>query len=338
MPDISNLHEFSSLYKIPMPVERMDYWQEVYLPALSSQAHPPGYLGNYAVNLERQLEDFADLEENEPNVRAYKNRMFEQTVDALKFQYEYGVLERSNYPGGELIKFDKLHSDIASNGFAKKYLSLDLREANWSIFQSLSDYLDYDWEAYLTNRGVHPAIARSKSFRQLVMGHIHPKKTEMLQHEFMMKVYRHILGRLPEGVSVIRLLHDEVVIAFHQWPDGSNPDAIRDGLVNGLEFPRRISLRSSWYMLDRCRVRSQMVVTDFDGERCDSLVNMRVKSKYLLKQDLSGYRPVLSLFGVPGNMFYPYYMANVNNQAFTDRHCDFTIEDGIARMIFEWAH
>src|SRR5690606_34619404 len=53
----------------------------------------------------------------------------------------------------------------------KFYISFDVRQGNWTVIRKAIGKNLPDWEEYLVNElNVHPALAKSKGFRQAVLG------------------------------------------------------------------------------------------------------------------------------------------------------------------------
>lgn len=67
----------------------------------------------------------------------------------------------------------------------KYYVSFDVRQGNWTVIRKAIKNNLPDWEEYLTkNLNIHPVLAKSKGFRQAVLGQScnNKKYTKILRH------------------------------------------------------------------------------------------------------------------------------------------------------------
>lgn len=141
---------------------------------------------------------------------AYRHSLIEKCVEELIESDGYEELNNvnfpkptSNYPKGDVYK---------GNNLGKIFLSVDLKDANFSIlkafgFEPLEVYPTYkDWISSKTNR-TH--LVNSKHFRQVIFGKTNPKRIVRLQKDTMTGFADEFVNT--DDLEVVVVNNDEVV-------------------------------------------------------------------------------------------------------------------------------
>lgn len=97
--------------------------------------------------------------------------------------------------------------------FGKKYLSIDLVQANWQVFKMFDDSneLPGTYDELLDKFGCPEVLKRSKNYRQFIFGNLNPKRYQTIQVSIMQSI---ALLMETEGIkyTVVDLKHDELII------------------------------------------------------------------------------------------------------------------------------
>lgn len=179
---IRDVKEFTRLFRIRIPVlEETDYY-------LHTLSRSPEY-----GHIPRIVEDFARFERANPNPGSVKMETVSHLKDQLAETATFANLEAFEIDDFEL-PFEKKHPTNVV------VASLNLVRANYNIFTCFdtSDELPREWKDYCRHQEVPGILAKSKSFRQLVFGHLNPKKLQRLQKLYLLHLAKHLVS---EGFS-----------------------------------------------------------------------------------------------------------------------------------------
>ena len=133
---------------------------------------------------EKNFNSFKDLCSKYDKPGSYKMSLLDKILNYFKENnYDLSTLTLP-----EMKYTEKDFSDFKESKF---YISIDLKQGNWQIFNSIFNLReDYSWEEFLKEKfGAHEAICNSKSFRQLVFGNTNPKRIQYFQKIEMQKIY-----------------------------------------------------------------------------------------------------------------------------------------------------
>lgn len=147
------------------------------------------------------------------NLETYKMSRFDKILTYFK---DNGILEKfSNAPYSDYQSQYPKQFNSWQEG--KIYLSFDVNEANWSIFKHTIDLYLPKWSDFLQQQfEIHPFVAESKSFRQLVLGNLNPSRQQTFQKRYMGKVVERIGITAPLLVhNVVMLSADEILFEFN---------------------------------------------------------------------------------------------------------------------------
>lgn len=180
---------------------------------------------------------YLDLQQlNDPKVKniismAEDCEVFVDTFDITKYKFKKSE-EIINY-FKENASVDKLNAVQINNVQGKNYpgsiglynpekfyVSIDIVEANWTIFRQYADINEPHWVQFVTEKfEVHPFIANSKSFRQIIFGNLNPSRQAALQKRTMRE-----LAELLEtkDVNIKMVTTDEIVLEFDKKQNLNN--------------------------------------------------------------------------------------------------------------------
>ncbi|MCY1007144.1 hypothetical protein OV079_16590 [Nannocystis pusilla] len=198
------------------------------------------------------------------------------------------------------------------------FVSLDLREANFSVLKLYDDegvLGDGPWAEFCAARGVDPVLASSKAFRQALFGYLEPKKVQRVQLGLTAALADDLRkGGLDERRIAV-LSHDELILGFPG--DDAGLAELRAVLARLAAAPRRPALRASVF-------RSAVVEPGID-----------LRAFY----DLAGDGPPAlrhrALVGVPGNLFYVYFKRHVLAAPLDRRDLYFRVEHRLAQWVVD---
>ena len=102
----------------------------------------------------------------------------------------------------------------------KKYLSIDIRQANWSVLKKYDpqflNELGDTYEDLLKRFDMPELLKYSKQFRQYIFGNINPKrqaKAQRLITQEIIEKYKHL------GLKITCIKNDEVIYSFDSFDD-----------------------------------------------------------------------------------------------------------------------
>ncbi len=219
------------------------------------------------------------------DIESYKMTRFDKI---LKYFKENGILEQfSNAPYDEYqSKYPKQFNNWRDGSV---YLSLDVNEANWSIFKHTIGLDLPKWSEFLQQQfDIHPFIAESKSFRQLVLGNLNPSRQQTFQKRYMGKVAE-VLAKYNE--HIVMLSADEILLEFKE--------ADRQYAIDALPEIRRILTLSDLPLKMKEKTYSTRRVENYG----DSVI---------IKTDLNTGRD--ELFAVNGNRYFIHYRKLILNE------------------------
>lgn len=302
MKDIS---EFEKLFKVNIPVHKH---YEYYVETLSKSAF---YAGIGAVAKEFEQYEL-DVEANGySSARSYK-------LDYALPKIKNFILDTRAY---KLFSNFQITSNLRTKDELRKnddtyLISIDFKSANYSsikVFDSENELLG-SWEEFCVGLGIHPTLAKSKSFRQYVFGNIAPKKLQKYQHFCINKIVDKLIekGSFVEDDFVF-ISHDEFIVRLR--PDHKLA-VNRIHLLNS-EVGRIIS-EENINMPTHYKV--------FKNEALGA--GMCVQTQYQVK--MGGLSEKFkTLFKVPGNKFYLYFKKHILKEPIDKRDLMFMVDNDV---------
>jgi hypothetical protein len=258
---------FKKMFKVPIPVE--DY-ADYYIDQLARSpefAHLPALLAEFVAWQARINDD--------PKVarKASSERLIEflkGTTAFTKLQLDEALFREVGY------NYPMQRVDRRKEFFDGRWIvSIDLVQANFYTFWSLG--LEHDtWDDLCDSQEIDPLLAKSKTFRQMVFGHLCPKRNQRVQSWRIAHIAKY-LEDVEADLTVVYQEHDELVLtadrAFEEIVGWAQEAVTELG-----EIPTKITL-----MQHQQIGKGRYLVANYDPNT--------IKQKYL------------SLFGVPGNRY-----------------------------------
>lgn len=304
---IRDIEEFCKLYKINIPVESEFQY---YVDTLKKSPE----FGHLTSLVQTNIDYFKDLEafvENNhyKDVREYKNFCLDALKDHLMSTQAYKNMMESELPMKKMFSRDHINMVDETD-----YLvSLDFVSANYSIlktFEKVEDELDKSWSDLCGRFGVHEALVRSKSFRQIVFGNTSPKRLQTFQHEKILTLVEFLKGEGGiEDERMIFISHDEIVIKF------KNADEFlkfTETNMSKMESISEMRIKVTPYSLKKLK-KNTFVKT---------LYSINPKTGFAAEISKGGYyfsERYKVLHGVPGHKFYMYFKKHILNEALEER-------------------
>lgn len=197
-----DIRTFVKLFDLNVPeYEHFDYYIEQYskLPRWS--------------HLKEMIDIYLDFESKVENPYQYKIDKSNEIIEFLKSTRAYNELNDDNlipdYPISKNFEYSE----------GKKYLSIDINSANWTVLKKYDpNFLNELGNSYvelLERFDVHPVFFNSKQFRQYIFGNINPKR--------QIKAQRVIIEELIQSISQYSNLQvfctksDEVIYQFDDF-------------------------------------------------------------------------------------------------------------------------
>ena len=160
----------------------MRLYPKIRIPYLKEAAYYLQQL-SLTMNLGDILDNYQDCITQYGDVSSYKMKKMDEILKYFKEDTNL-MLQFNDAPFNEYQS--KYPKQFANWKPGKWYLSLDVNEANWSIFKHTIGLMLPSWSETIQDKfGVHKAVAESKSFRQLVLGNMNPSRQQTFQKRFM---------------------------------------------------------------------------------------------------------------------------------------------------------
>lgn len=201
-----------------------------------------------------------------------------------------GVMESSAYKffnNMDMSPYTKLDVNIgehsvyteATNG--KRFLSIDLRKANFQALRMMSVIEDETYEDFITRYGGDEYIQGSKYLRQVIFGKMNPGRTIRIEKYYMNQIYNLVKNLLEnKGMTLFSMNSDELV-----WEE------------NGNKFDGQILqsfIKESLHLDTRCEnVEIKMLpIVNARGNKVDAFVRKNIDTgEEILKKASTTFYP-----------------------------------------------
>lgn len=312
MNKIKEIAEFAKLFKLNIPVEE----------------HFEYYINTLSHSFEYR--DIFCLVDNYSNFEKWLDKNGYNNVGHYKMNYVYNLV-KNHLSNSEAYKrcleFDYTQTKFYDKDHLKMYegnfmLSLDISSANFQsmkIFDTNNE-MKANWTEMCEFLGIHPMLASSKSYRQLVFGNLTPKRFQKIQHHHMLKLVDELSTFFPLE-DIIFISHDEIVFNLGvEEKIAHEMIGIILGVVGKIK-EKRIEDEQTWMNL---------VPTIFKMEKISK--GIYVKTIYTLLDNaiLETYK---TLFGCPGGKYYVNFKKHILNSPIEDRDCFFTLDNSLAKWV-----
>lgn len=189
-------------------------YPKIRIPYLKEAAYYLWQLAKTDSNIGEIIDNFQDCFKIHGDVTSYKMKKFDSILKY--FKEDNAILDVFNnalLPSNESLR--SLYPKSFGNWKEDKmYVSVDMNAANWSVFSRVAGFQGQKWESYVTEHfDLHPFLAKSKSFRQFILGNMNPNRQQSFQKEFMIKLAeRYVNAGVPAPVC---LSADELIFEFN---------------------------------------------------------------------------------------------------------------------------
>lgn len=175
---------------------------------------------DYYVNQLSRLNKYSDLkelvslyekaEEEFGDLYDYRMRKSEEIIAFLQNTRAYNEITLDNLiPDYPTTKTFQYQDD-------KKYLSIDMRKANWTVLKKydppFANELPNTYDELLDKFGMPEVFKRSKSLRQYIFGNINPRKQSKAQRVIIQELIDGF-SKL-EGIKIECIKSDEVIYSY----------------------------------------------------------------------------------------------------------------------------
>ena len=210
MAKINNIKKFRQRfvkdYNLPINIfddNLFEYYIQLYdfFPYLRYKETIEKIEGEYDGCVEKWLEYCASVRDNAINgvMEAEEYKKF-NSIDLSQYNFTPICGERSCYTE-------------ETNG--KRFLSIDLRKANFQALKYVGVVSDATYEQFIPRFGGDDYIANSKYLRQVIFGKMNPSRQIKIEKYLMFKVYEAIKGITEDyGLTIFSMNSDELVFAI----------------------------------------------------------------------------------------------------------------------------
>lgn len=289
---------FKKMFKVPIPVDEYAYYYIGQLARSPEFAHLPALLIDF-VSWQTRING---------NPKVARKASSERLIEYLKGTTAFGKLQINDVLYRE-IKYQHTMQRVDRRGefFDGRWIvSIDLAQANFHTFRSLG--LPFDtWEDLCASQEIDPLLAKSKTFRQMVFGHLCPKQNQRVQSWRIGEISKHL--EEVSRVTVVYREHDELILTadltFEELVGWAWEAA---GILEEDNIPTKID------MMQHTQIgKGQYLVAHFDPE--------------------SYIQTHLSLFGVPGNRYMVEFKKHVLSEEPDDLDLLFIADGHLAKWM-----
>lgn len=309
---IEDIKEFEKLFKISIPVkEEMDY----YLQKLSES---PEF---YSIDL--TISNFIKLEQDvkELGYKSVASYKLDYALPKLK-EYIINTKAYKELQGFDYSKKFFRKKDLIKKNEDKLMLSIDFSAANFNTVKLFDEKfhseLNGTWEELCEHLDIHPVLALSKSYRQLVFGNTNPKRLGKIQHMKIMKLIEFLVEdeMWVKEDDIVFISNDELVILVEEpffTSIGTVGKIIHylDKLSNGVGMPlhttifklhkigKDMFLKTVYSYMENAKVGG----SSFGGPQVHGFLSEWYKT----------------LFGVPKHKYYKYFKSHILEEEVEER-------------------
>jgi hypothetical protein len=213
-----------------------------------------------------QLPDWIQLCQDLETIPNYEKEKYRKMDDAIVYFKEIGAFNKLNEM--EMPNFSSSSKELEAKE-GKVYLSLDVRQANWSVIKHFLELDLPEWETFaIATLNMHPALVYSKTVRQLIFGNWNPKRIQNLQKS----ITAHHLGFVNKD-KVVGLNAEEIIMEVE------TPDDVKQLM----DLPWVLPVKGKLF-------RSEFVKNFGETVRIDTMLNDDFSDKYRKLTKVNGNR------------------------------------------------
>jgi len=148
------------------------------------------------------------------NLDAYKENIISQKYDFYFGETRINKDIRFSFP----FNIDKnLYTEKNLN---KKYISIDIRSANFQVFRFAGVLDFFDYQSLMSKFDIFDYFYKSKNIRQIIFGNLNPKTTTTIQKHIMKSLLDTVIKTNPGlDFETIILNNDEIILSYDESID-----------------------------------------------------------------------------------------------------------------------
>jgi len=187
------------------------------------------------LGFEKEFEEFNNILLNfkdEEEYFVYRKKLQDDTIDFIKSleAYEENITsQKYNFYFSKTrinkdIKFSfpfNLDKNLyTGKNIDKKYISIDMKSANFQVFK-ITEVLDFfDYSALMSKFDIFDYFYKSKNIRQIIFGNLNPKITTTIQKHIMKALLDTVIKTNPDiNFETIILNNDEIILSYDEFID-----------------------------------------------------------------------------------------------------------------------
>ena len=304
---IKNIEEFKKLYGYNIPtVEHYDYYIE--------------QLGKIHENkdIKHHISLFSDLENEIGDIKEYKCQKLDEIVSFI------GNTKASNNVNNwqVLSPFEYRYKNTIKDNLDKTFISLDFKSADYNTYRKFDDRneLASDWHSFCDKFKFHQALIESKSFRQVILGNLNPKRTRQYQLLEINDLIKILMADSRLSINdIVYINNDEIIFAI------SDEDYQKEEMITEI-------LRKNNYFEDERIMTIKKTKYKLKHLGKDKFVKEVFKKHHLYhgKNVIESYK---TLFGIPGNEYHRYLKQYILEQPIDDRDLYFINDGKLAKWV-----
>lgn len=302
------LNEIKKLYpRLKIPIEK---YYKYYLNTLCQDKK---------FKVEQIITDVKDLSHQlsstEMTLSNYRYSNSDHVLDYFNTQKYLEVI--NNYDKSLFFPYPKQSFDQWSED--KIYISVDLKEANWSVFKKYSESgITKSWKHFLTDQfNTHSLLSESKQYRQILLGLTSPKRLVKFQEHEMQNLIN-ILNNEFWNLKFSAKTSDEIIIEYILDKETVTGDILIQ-IKNNKDIQDILSTLNN-LTIPGIEFHYKLFTLSFHQN-----FNEKVKIKTFFDSDLNQTHK--ELFGTQGDRFYMHFKTLILNQELRDEDL-YYIKDG----------
>lgn len=219
----------------------------------------------------KTIDNFISCKAEHEDVSKYKRIKSEEVIKYYKDKGLLDILNGLAYDTDFKMSYPKTFDN---HNPEKLYISIDVKQANFAIFNYVlgDNKIEGSWEDFVQKEfGLHPFVANSKQFRQIVFGNLNPGRQQVFQKRFMYDIYQNLFSNYE--LNVVMISADEILIETTKELLFENK-LVMDFLSNGKYINYKgVALKVQMYTVskqvnydDLIKIKTYWVLSD--GELC----------------------------------------------------------------------
>jgi len=182
------------------------------------------------LNYSKEWNEYVHILENfatEEDFFTYRNKLQDSVINYIKSldsykenielcNYEFYFLnERVNKDMHLPIKVKIEKNLYTEKNVGKRFISIDMKSANFQVFQQTNAIYDISYESLLNKFDTLCYFHKSKNIRQIIFGNLNPKRTSSIQKQIINILLLKIINNNPNiTFDTIIVNNDEIILSY----------------------------------------------------------------------------------------------------------------------------